>query len=72
MGFAVPVGEWFRGSLRGMLRDHVLATDALAAKYFERSVIGRLLDEHDSFRADHSQRLYGLLMLELWWRVQIA
>ena len=27
-------------------------------------------EEHETQRVDHSQRLYALLMLELWWRTQ--
>ena len=66
MGFAVPIGEWFRGSLRSMLRDSLFASDSFASNHFNRSTIERLIDEHETESADHSQRLYGLLMLELW------
>ncbi|HET6248781.1 MAG TPA: asparagine synthase (glutamine-hydrolyzing) [Tepidisphaeraceae bacterium] len=68
MGFAVPIGDWFRGELRPMLRDHLFAGDSFASAHFNRPVVERLVDEHESGRVDHSQRLYALLMLELWWK----
>ena len=70
MGFAVPIGEWFRGELRPMLHDHLFAADSFAASHFNAPVVRRLVDEHETQRTDHSQRLYALLMLELWWRGQ--
>jgi asparagine synthase (glutamine-hydrolysing) len=68
MGFAVPIGEWFRGELRAMLRDNLFASDSFANQHFNTKVVQRLVDEHEQERVDHSQRLYALLMLELWWR----
>jgi asparagine synthase (glutamine-hydrolysing) len=68
MGFAVPIGEWFRGELRPMLRDHLFAADAFGRSHFNMKVVQRLVDEHEREKVDHSQRLYALLMLELWWR----
>jgi asparagine synthase (glutamine-hydrolysing) len=68
MGFAVPIGEWFRGELRPMLRDNLFAADSFARQHFNMKVVERLVDEHESMRGDHSQRLYALLMLELWWQ----
>jgi len=67
MGFAVPIGEWFRGELRSMLRDHLFAADGFCRQHFNMKVVERLVDEHESQRVDHSQRLYALLMLEMWW-----
>jgi asparagine synthase (glutamine-hydrolysing) len=69
-GFAVPIGEWFRGPLRAMLRDHLFAADSFARGHFNMPVVERLIDEHERGRVDHSQRLYALLMLELWWKTQ--
>lgn len=68
MGFAVPIGEWFRGELRPMLRENLFASDAFGRSRFNMKVVERLVDEHERQRVDHSQRLYALLMLELWWR----
>jgi asparagine synthase (glutamine-hydrolysing) len=68
MGFAAPIGQWFRGELRGMLRDHLFAGDSFASKHFVRRTVERLVEEHEQERVDHSQRVYALLMLELWWR----
>lgn len=68
MGFAVPIGDWFRSSLRPMLGDHLFASDSFAREQFVMPVVERMVDEHISQRRDHSQRLYALLMLELWWR----
>jgi asparagine synthase (glutamine-hydrolysing) len=67
MGFTVPIGEWFRGELRPMLRDSLFAADSFASQNFNKTVVQRLVDEHEQQRVDHSQRLYALLMLELWW-----
>ncbi len=68
MGFAVPIGEWFRGELRPMLRENLFASDSFGKQHFNMKVVERLVDEHETQRVDHSQRLYALLMLELWWR----
>jgi asparagine synthase (glutamine-hydrolysing) len=68
MGFAVPIGEWFRGDLRSMLRDSLSAADSFAAAHLQPTAVQQLLDRHETGEADHSQRLYALLMLELWHR----
>ncbi len=70
MGFAVPIGEWFRKDLAGFLRSHLFADHSFAKDHFDLAVVRQLLREHDERKGDHSQRLYALLMLELWWRTQ--
>ncbi len=67
MGFAVPVGDWFRGPLRAMLRNTLFSAHAFGRSHFDMTVVQRLVDEHEAGRVDHGQRLYALLMLELWW-----
>ncbi len=68
MGFAVPIGQWLRTDLRDMLNDLFFSTDSFAMEHFQKPALERLVADHASGRVDHSQRLYALLMLELWWR----
>jgi asparagine synthase (glutamine-hydrolysing) len=68
MGFAVPVGEWFRSSLRELLQEALLSGQATGRGYFQPQAIARLVGEHLQRRADHSAKLWNLLMLELWHR----
>ncbi len=67
-GFAVPIGAWFRGDLRAFAEDVVLSERSLARGYFRREPLTRLVREHTAGRADHTHRLWALLMLELWHR----
>jgi asparagine synthase (glutamine-hydrolysing) len=66
MGFGVPLTEWLRGSLRPMLED---AMGSLQKRgLLDAAEIRRLLTEHLSGAADHRDRLWLLLVLELWHR----
>lgn len=67
-GFGVPLAQWFRGELRSFLWDHVTSPGFLGRGIVSQSFLRRLLAEHDSGRRDNSHWLWGLLMLELWFR----
>jgi asparagine synthase (glutamine-hydrolysing) len=66
MGFGVPIGHWFRGSMQTFLRDTLLSDKALSRGLFDRDHVRHLVDQHVGHKADHDQRLWTLLMLELW------
>ena len=70
MGFALPIGQWLRQSLRPMMEDLLGAGNSFASGHFQTKVWREMIDKHCGGRVDHSQRLYALLMLELWWRDQ--
>lgn len=67
-GFGVPVGEWFRGPLRELLEDALLAPQARTRGYFNAQHLRQLVSDHLEGRAEHSFKLWNLLMLELWQR----
>jgi asparagine synthase (glutamine-hydrolysing) len=66
-GFGVPLGRWFRTDLRDTAHD-LLSVDR---GWFSPATVRRLLEEHESGRADHGHRLWSLLMLELWVREHV-
>jgi asparagine synthase (glutamine-hydrolysing) len=67
-GFAVPVAEWLRGPLSGMVTDLLQDGRLRDRGIFEPPAVTRLWDEHRSGRHDHGHRLWSLVMLELWFR----
>lgn len=68
VGFRVPVNEWFRGSMRDYLMDHLTGADSRTSKYFHRPALDRVLAEHVTGRQNHEKLLWCLLNLELWHR----
>lgn len=63
MGFGLPLAEWFRGAWREMLCDTLLRS-----RYnpLHRPTVEGLIQEHLTGQADHSYRLWNLLVLEQW------
>ncbi|GJQ30909.1 MAG: asparagine synthetase B [Phycisphaerae bacterium] len=75
MGFAIPIGEWFRsdyGGMKTLLLDHLNSADAYPADLLglelNRTFIQQMITEHMSSKRDHAQRLYMLLVLGIWCR----
>ncbi len=70
-GFALPIGRWFRHELRPVAYDVLLDPRTLGRGLFDGAAVRAMLDEHASGRMDHRQRIWSLLMLELWFRAYI-
>lgn len=66
VGFRVPLDVWFRGHLRDLARDSLLASDSFVGTVMDRRAVTELLDGHDSGRRDESVRIWTLLALEQW------
>ncbi|HZW07417.1 MAG TPA: asparagine synthase C-terminal domain-containing protein [Phycisphaerales bacterium] len=79
MGFAIPIGDWFRtdyGGLRTLLLDHMNSTEPFGPPSLgidlNMAFVRQMLDEHlgtgksGLVTRDHSQRLYMLLVLSIW------
>jgi asparagine synthase (glutamine-hydrolysing) len=66
-GFGMPIGRWLRGELRALATDILLGSRGLARSgTLARPVVERMLREHADGKVDHRQRLWTLLVLELW------
>ena len=68
MGFAAPIGDWFRGQLGDRFEEIVLAPDAASRDHLDQSAARALLTAHRSGQAENDGQLWSLLMFELWAR----
>ena len=67
-GFGVPIGRWFRTSLRHATAEYLLAGDSLTSELGLGNLVQRIWEEHQARRRDHTHRLFALLMMEIWRR----
>jgi len=70
LGHSVPMKNWLRedATLKKWLAE-ILSESSIAKRGFFRSpCVRQLLEEHLSMRHNHSHRLWGLVVLELWLR----
>ena len=66
-GFGIPVARWLREDSSGYLRDH-LGGGSPIFDHLDRAFARRLMEEHVRGDADHSAKLWNLLMLDAWFR----
>lgn len=66
VGFRVPLDLWFRGGLRSIAYEQLMAADSLALTYLPRDYLERMLQEHHEGKRDHSVKIWTLTSLETW------
>ncbi len=65
-GFANPVDEWLRGSMRHYIGECLLSERAAVNKYFSRSYIRELIAKHETDGQHFKRQIYLLIQFELW------
>jgi asparagine synthase (glutamine-hydrolysing) len=69
VGFRVPLSVWFRGHLRELLGDLLLAPGSFVGQRLDRAFVRDLVQSHDQGRRNEEIRLWTLLGLEIWYDV---
>jgi asparagine synthase (glutamine-hydrolysing) len=64
--FRVPVAQWLRGPLAGVMERQLECGAIFEEGYFDRAAARALVREHASGAHDHSDELWPLLSLGLW------
>jgi asparagine synthase (glutamine-hydrolysing) len=67
-GFMIPLGQWLRGQLRPLLDDLLDARRVRARGLFRPEMVETMKCEHLAGRRSHADRLWTLMMAELWLR----
>ncbi len=65
-GFVIPVAAWLKGQLNPLVRE-LLAFERLKKQgLFNPTYVQKLLHEHETNQANHCQKLWTLLVFQLW------
>jgi asparagine synthase (glutamine-hydrolysing) len=68
-GFAVPLRDWFRGSLAGMVNDYLGPGGYLPTEIFNQHKVQSILQEHRNGKADHARKIWLLIVFAAWHRI---
>jgi asparagine synthase (glutamine-hydrolysing) len=63
-GFMIPIGRWFRGTLRSYLEEQL--AEKRLPEFIEAESVSRMLKEHASGKGNHTHVLWALLLLTRW------
>ena len=72
MGFAVPLARWFRGPLRGRVREALLSGPMLDSGMFDATTMRQIVEQHESGAKNHSTTLWTMLMFDAFLRVTMG
>jgi asparagine synthase (glutamine-hydrolysing) len=67
-GFGIPLAAWLRGPLKDRISEVVARSPALDRGILDADVFRAWNRDHQAKRADHSKPLWGLLVLDHWFR----
>lgn len=71
-GFASPVNSWLRGELRGMAHDLLSNSQLIKENLFQKPYIDKLLQEHASKKINNGNKIWSLVNLEIWYRINFG
>ena len=64
MGFAVPLGDWFKGPLKDKVNDALLGETMQQCGLFDQGFLQKMVNQHQSGLRDYSAPIWSLLMFE--------
>jgi asparagine synthase (glutamine-hydrolysing) len=67
-GFSIPMKHWLRSSLRPMMQDLLSEGCVRQRGFFNPHTVSAWVREHLDGRANHSHRLWALMVFEIWYR----
>ena len=65
-GFSIPMKNWLRCELKPMMTDLLSAERLRRQGWFQADYVQQLITEHLQERANHSHRIWPLMVFQLW------
>ncbi len=69
-GFEVPLLNWFKGELNGLIKDDLLSPDLLKEQnIFDQTFVSNLLNKlHSNDPGDSATHVWNLIIFQTWWK----
>ena len=67
-GFGIPLAKWFSNDLSGLLKAMLTDDTAVKRGLFNQAFVSKMITEQKNGIRDWHNRLWALLMLEMWFR----
>jgi asparagine synthase (glutamine-hydrolysing) len=65
-GFSIPIKNWLRGPLKPLLLELLSSSTFQGRGFFNPTTVSKMIKDHLDNKADHSHRLWALMVFELW------
>ena len=67
-GFLMPINDWILNHLRPFVEDLLSAPRLSEHGLIRPEVVGHFIEDHYAGRANHGNRLWNLMMFQMWWQ----
>lgn len=67
-GFAHPIADWLRTSMKPLVEDCLLSSNSSLSRYFNQDYIRLIYTRHQEGKEQYMRQIYLLISLELWHR----
>ena len=68
MGFVVPLHNIIKHEMKDIVEETILSSNSILQDRFDMEVVKKMLLDHSQGKADYSNHIWSLLILELWMR----
>jgi asparagine synthase (glutamine-hydrolysing) len=67
-GFAHPVAQWLRQSMKPLVDDCLLSSNSSLTRYFNQNYLREMVRKHHEGKEQYMRHIFLLVSLELWHR----
>ncbi|MFK7924897.1 MAG: asparagine synthase (glutamine-hydrolyzing) [Bacteroidia bacterium] len=65
-GFSVPLGAWFKDSLKEYMNDRLLSSNSNLSEYLNQDYIRQIVDAHQNGMRDLNGKIWSLVVMDAW------
>ncbi len=69
-GFSVPLGAWFKGSLKEYIHDQLLSANTQLSDFLDMKYVAKMVSDHETGMRDLNGKIWSLVFMDAWLQEQ--